>query len=120
MKVTSALAALPPMMEFLGGLAMAAALWYGSRQISLGRLTTGEFTAFIAAMFLMYGPAKKLSRVNANLQQAIAAAQRIFEMLDLHTEVTDRPGAIALPPVRERIEFRKVTFTYDDGDRRGS
>ena len=118
MKVTSALSALPPMMEFLGGLGMAAALWYGSRQIAADRLTTGEFTSFIAAMFLMYGPAKKLSRVNASLQQAIAASQRIFEMLDTHTEVTDRPGAAALPALREQIEFRGVTFNYDDGDRR--
>jgi subfamily B ATP-binding cassette protein MsbA len=118
MKVTSALSALPPMMEFLGGLGMAAALWYGSRQIAAGRLTTGEFTSFIAAMFLMYGPAKKLSRVNASLQQAIAASERIFEMLDTHTEVTDRPGPAPLPPLREQIEFREVTFNYDDGDRR--
>ena len=118
MKVTSALSALPPMMEFLGGLGMAAALWYGSRQIAADRLTTGEFTSFIAAMFLMYGPAKKLSRVNASLQQAIAASQRIFEMLDTHTEVTDRAGAAALPALCEQIEFRGVTFNYDDGDRR--
>jgi subfamily B ATP-binding cassette protein MsbA len=118
MKVTSALSALPPLMEFLGGLGMAAALWYGSRQIGEGRLTTGEFTSFIAAMFLMYGPAKKLSRVNASLQQAIAAGQRIFEMLDTHTEVMDRAGAADLRPLRAGIEFREVTFNYDDGDRR--
>ena len=67
-----------------------------------GRLTTGEFTSFIAALFLMYGPAKKLSRVNANLQQAIAASERIFEMLDTHTEVKEQPGAQPLAPFRER------------------
>jgi subfamily B ATP-binding cassette protein MsbA len=118
MKVTSALSSLPPLMEFLGGIGMAAALWYGSRQIAAERLTTGEFTSFIAAMFLMYGPAKKLSRVNAGLQQAIAAAQRIFEMLDTHTEVRDRPDARELAPLRERIEFRDVSFRYEDGDGR--
>jgi ATP-binding cassette, subfamily B, bacterial MsbA len=118
MKVTGALAALPPLMEFLGGLGMAAALWYGSSQIGAGRLTTGEFASFIAAMFLMYGPAKKLSRVNANLQQSIAAAQRIFEMLDTHTEVRDRPGAVPLAPLRDGIEFRQVSFRYEDRDRR--
>ena len=79
---------------------MAAALWYGSREIAAGRLTPGEFTSFVAALLLMYGPVKKLSRVNANLQQAIAAAERIFEMLDTHTEVRERPGAPALPPLR--------------------
>ncbi len=118
MKVTSALSALPPIMEFLGGVAMAAALWYGSRQIAAGSLTPGEFTAFVAALFLMYGPAKKLSRVNANLQQAIAAAGRIFEMLDAHTEVRDRPDAHPLAPLRERVSFEGVSFHYDDRDRR--
>ncbi len=118
MKVTSALAALPPLMELLGGLGIAAALWYGSRQISTGELTTGEFTSFIAAMFLMYGPAKKLSRVNATLQQAIAASQRIFEVLDTHTEVREKADAVILPPLGEGIEFRHVTFNYDDGDGR--
>jgi subfamily B ATP-binding cassette protein MsbA len=118
MKVVSALSALPPIMEFLGGLAMAGALWYGSREIAAGRLTTGDFVSFMTALFLSYGPAKKLSRVNANLQQAIAAAGRIFEMLDTHTEVRDRPGAQPLAPLRNEIEFRNVTFNYDDRDRR--
>jgi subfamily B ATP-binding cassette protein MsbA len=116
LKVTGVLSAMPPLMEFIGGLAFAAALWYGSRGISSGRLTTGEFVAFVAALFMMYGPAKKLSRVNANLQQAIAASERIFEMLDTHSEVTERAGAEALPPFRSAIEFRDVHFTYADSD----
>jgi subfamily B ATP-binding cassette protein MsbA len=116
MKVTSVLSVLPPMMEFIGGLAFAAALWYGSQAITSGRLTMGEFVAFIAALFMMYGPAKKLSRVNANLQQAVAASERIFEMLDTHSEVTERPGASALPPFRDAIEFRDVHFSYDGTD----
>jgi subfamily B ATP-binding cassette protein MsbA len=114
MKVTAALSSLPPLMEVLGGFAMAGALWYGSREIGRGSLTMGEFLTFIAAMFLMYGPAKKLSRVNANLQQAIAASERIFEMLDIHTEVKEQPGAPPLSPFRREIEFRDVTFGYDE------
>jgi subfamily B ATP-binding cassette protein MsbA len=94
---------------------MAAALWYGSRQIATGRLTTGEFTSFIAALFLMYGPAKKLSRVNANLQQATAASERIFAMLDTHTEVKEAANAQPLAPFQRAIEFREVGFGYDDG-----
>jgi ATP-binding cassette, subfamily B, bacterial MsbA len=116
MKVTSVLSALPPMMEFIGGLALAAALWYGSQEISSKRLTTGDFVAFIAALFLMYGPAKKLSRVNANLQQAIAASERIFEMLDAHSEVAERPDAAPIPTFRATIEFREVHFAYADGN----
>ena len=64
----------------------------------------------------MYGPAKKLSRVNANLQQAIAASERIFEMLDTHTEVHEqRRRAARCAPFRASIEFRDVGFGYDDG-----
>lgn len=112
--VTATVSIMPPVMEFLGGAAMASALWYGSREIARGRMTEGEFTAFLAALFLMYGPLKKLSRVNANIQQGIAAAQRVFELLDTHTEVTDLPGAPALPPLARSIEFRDVSFEYED------
>jgi len=122
MKVTTALSVLPPLMEFIGGVAFAVALWYGSQEIGAGRLTTGEFVGFIAALFMMYGPAKKLSRVNANLQQAIAAAERIFEMLDTHSEVHEREGAADLPRFQDVLEFRDVHFSYagaDDATLRG-
>jgi subfamily B ATP-binding cassette protein MsbA len=112
MKVTGALSVLPPLMEFIGGVAFVAALVYGSQEIVGGRLSAGEFTAFIAALFMMYAPAKKLSRVNADLQQAMAAAERIFEILDSRNAVEERPGAVALPPFTQRIEFRDVQFTY--------
>jgi subfamily B ATP-binding cassette protein MsbA len=115
MKVTAALSTLPPLMELIGGFGMAGALWYGSRQIATGNLTPGQFASFFTAVFLMYGPAKKLSRVNANLQQAIAAAERIFEMLDTHTEVKEIPGAPPLAPFRQRIRFSDVGFGYDEG-----
>ena len=114
MKVTAALSSLPPLMEILGGVGMAVALVYGSNQIAAGQLTTGDFVLFIGTLFLMYGPAKKLSRVNANLQQAIAASERIFEMLDTHTEVIEKRGAGALAPFQHAIEFRDVAFGYED------
>jgi subfamily B ATP-binding cassette protein MsbA len=116
LKVTAALSALPPVMEILGGLGMAAALWYGVREIhsTPPQLTPGEFTSFMAALFLMYGPAKKLSRVNASLQQTMAASERIFETLDTHTEVLDRPGARPLTGLSKAIEFNEVVFNYDD------
>ena len=117
MKVTAALSILPPLMELLGGFAMAGALWYGSREIANGDLTIGELTSFIATLFLMYGPAKKLSRVNANLQQAIAASERIFEMLDTHSEVAEKPNAPDLARFSDTIVFRDVTFGYDEGRR---
>ena len=63
----------------------------------------------------MYGPIKKLTRVNANLQQAAAAAERVFELMDAHTEVVERPGAVPLPPFSRSIEYRDVSFGYEDG-----
>jgi subfamily B ATP-binding cassette protein MsbA len=117
MRVVRALSILPPSMELLGGIGLALALWYGSDQITSGRLTAGAFTSFIAALFLMYAPAKKLSRVNANLQQTIAAADRIFEMLDTHTEVSESPAAQPLPPFASEIAFRDVTFGYEETQR---
>jgi len=120
LKVTRVLATLPPLMEFLGGVAIAGALWYGSREIARGNLTAGEFTSFLAALLLMYGPVKKLSRVNANLQQAMAASDRIFELLDTHTEVTEREGAQPLPPFTGAIEFADVSFGYEDGHGRST
>ena len=115
MKVTAALSSLPPLMELLGGIGMAIALVYGSQQVAARTMTEGDFFSFMAALLLMYGPAKKLSRVNANLQQTIAASERIFEMLDTHTEVLERQGAQPLPPFRHAIEFRDVVFGYDEG-----
>jgi subfamily B ATP-binding cassette protein MsbA len=120
LKVTRVLALLPPLMEFLGGIAIAGALWYGSREIAVGHLTAGEFTSFLAALLFMYGPIKKLSRVNANLQQAAAASERIFEVLDVHTEVISRPGAVAMPPFTQQIEFKDVSFGYDDSHGRST
>jgi subfamily B ATP-binding cassette protein MsbA len=112
MKVTGVVSVLPPLMEFIGGAAFVGALLYGTQEIGAGRLSPGAFTAFVAALFMMYAPAKKLSRVNADLQQAMAAGERIFEILDSHNEVQERPGAAALGAFGRRIEFRDVRFTY--------
>jgi subfamily B ATP-binding cassette protein MsbA len=117
LKVTSALAILPPLMELLGGLAIVGLIWYGSRQIADGSLSPGDFAAFVAAAFMMYAPIKKLSRVNATLQQAMAASERIFEILDMHSEVPERPDAQVLPRLRQSIEFRNVSFSYDGATR---
>jgi len=121
-KVTSAVSALPPLMEFLGGIAFVVAIWYGSKAIGTGELTTGDFVAFITALFMMYAPAKKLSRVNADLQQARAAGERIFEILETHSEVLESPHAVALKGFSRSIDFSNVCFAYagaDDATLRG-
>jgi ATP-binding cassette, subfamily B, bacterial MsbA len=116
LKVTSTVSILPPLMEFLGGVAIVGLMWYGSSRIAAG-MTQGEFLAFVVAAFWMYGPIKKLSRVNTNIQQAMAASERIFELLDTHSEVTERPNAGVLAPLRHGIEFRDVSFKYDESSR---
>jgi subfamily B ATP-binding cassette protein MsbA len=118
LKVMSTVSVLPPLMEFLGGFGLVALMWYGSREISTGRLTEGEFMVFVVAALMMYGPVKRLSRVNTNLQQAMAASERIFEILDTHSEVQERAGAAALGRLRESIEFDRVSFAYEDGSGR--
>ncbi len=116
MKVTSTLSVLPPIMEWLGALGIVAVLYYGANEIASGELTSGEFTSFVGALLLMYGPVKKLSRVNASIQQAIAASELVFEVLDTHNERHDRPGAKPLAQLRDAITFDNVSFTYGDGD----
>ena len=118
LKVTSTVSVLPPLMEFLGGVAVVGLIWHGSTRIGADGMTQGDFFAFVVAAFMMYGPIKKLSRVNTNLQQAIAASERIFELMDTHSEVTERPGAGSLAPLQHGIEFRNVGFMYEDGSGR--
>jgi subfamily B ATP-binding cassette protein MsbA len=116
MRITRVVSIMPPIMELVGGLGLAAAIWYGSRSISQEQMTTGEFTSFMAALFMMYTPVKKLSRVNATFQQALSAASRIFAVLDTEQEIQEAPDAVDIPPLAHQIEFREVQFAYDDGE----
>ena len=116
MRITRIISVLPPIMEVVGGLGLAGAIWYGSDRISSEVMTTGEFTSFMAALFLMYTPIKKLSRVNATFQQALSAAQRIFGVLDTVHEIQEAPDAVKLSPLNSRIEFRDVDFIYEERD----
>ena len=115
-KIMSAVSALPPTMELIGAVALIGALWWGADRIGRvpQQLSAGDFASFLTAAFMMYGPIKKLSRVNASIQQAIAAATRIFELLDTHSEVADKAGAPGLAPLRQTVEFRDVGFAYAD------
>jgi subfamily B ATP-binding cassette protein MsbA len=115
MRITRTTAVLPPLMEAVGGLALIGALYYGSHFIRTGDLTPGAFASFLTALFAMYTPIKRLSRVNATLQAALAAGSRIFEVLDTHEEVREAEGAKPLPRMREGIEYRGVGFRYADG-----
>ena len=116
MRITRTSAVMPPIMEFVGGLVLVGALFYGSHSIDAGRLTTGEFTSFVAALFYMYTPVKRLARVNSTMQGALAAGSRIFAVLDTHQEVSEARDARPLARLRERIEYRDVGFRYSDGE----
>ncbi len=116
MRITRTSAVLPPLMEAVGGLAMVGALFYGSDAIRSGRLTTGAFTSFLTALFAMYTPIKRLSRMNATLQGALAASSRIFEVLDTHFEIQERPGARQLPRMQREVEYKDVGFRFADAD----
>ena len=115
MKVTSTLAMLPPLMEWLGALAVVGALLYGVTEVASGDVQAGDFVAFVGALLMMYGPVKKLSRVNAQYHQGMAAAERVFEVLDARNEVADRPSAPPLARPHSDIVFDGVSFTYPDG-----
>ena len=114
MRITRTTAFLPPLMEAVGGVALVGALFYGSHAIRTGRLTTGAFTSFLAALFAMYTPIKRLSRLNATLQGALAAGGRIFEVLDTHMEVREAAGSRPLARLQREIEYRDVGFQYAD------
>jgi subfamily B ATP-binding cassette protein MsbA len=116
MRITRTSAVMPPIMEFVGGLVVVAALFYGSRSIARGELTPGEFTSFVAALFYMYTPIKRLSRVNATLQGALAAGSRIFGVLDTHQEIVEAKDAKVLEPFSKSIEYRNVGFRYTDSE----
>jgi subfamily B ATP-binding cassette protein MsbA len=115
MRITRTTAVLPPLMEAVGGLSLIAALFYGSTFIRTGQLTTGAFTSFLVALFSMYTPIKRLSRLNATLQGALAAGSRIFEVLDTHQEVREAETPVVLPRMSRVVEYEDVGFRYFDG-----
>lgn len=104
---------LSPIVEFLGALSVTIILWYGGKEVVEGIISSGALIAFLIYVVNMANPLKRLSRVISTIQQALAAAERIFEVIDTKSEITDRPGAIALPAVQGYIQFHNVTFGYN-------
>ncbi|MGH7278112.1 MAG: ABC transporter transmembrane domain-containing protein, partial [Candidatus Rokuibacteriota bacterium] len=87
-----------PLMEILAALGIMAVLWYGGHQVIAGTRTPGDFFSFTAALVLLYGPVRQLSRIINGVQQATASVERVFEVLDTPPAIVDRPGAVALGP----------------------
>jgi len=105
-----------PILELVGVLLAAGFVLYARREIQAGAMTIGTFASYIVAMLGMYDPLRKLSRIQNYFQQSFAATSRIYKLLDTHTEKRDRPDAIELPPLGERIEFQDVSFKYQDSN----
>jgi len=114
MKSVAVRALSSPIMEFLGGLGIVFIIWFGGFSIIQGNSTPGNFFSFFTAVLLLYEPVKRLSNMNNTLQQGIAAAHRVYEILDTPPGIKDRPGAITLPPITKGIELRDVHFRYND------
>jgi subfamily B ATP-binding cassette protein MsbA len=88
------------------------ALWYGGHRVIAGAMTPGDFFSFTAAVALLYGPVRQLSRIMNTVQQSTGAVERVFEVLDTPPAIADRPGAAALPPFAGEIRFEGVAFRY--------
>ncbi|MFK5925638.1 MAG: lipid A export permease/ATP-binding protein MsbA [Desulfuromusa sp.] len=107
-------AASSPIMELLTSFGVAAVLWYGLNRVATEALTKGELFSILTAILLMYTPLKRLTRVNNVIQQAIGAAERVFEVLDNQAEIVDAPDAVDLPRSQGYVSFDNVDFAYDD------
>lgn len=100
--------------ELAGVAAALLIIFYGGRQVIEGRLSFGLFALFMAALLSLIRPFKKLSQVNSIIQQAIAAVKRIYEVLDVQPLIKEAANAKILPPIKESIVFRNVSFGYAD------
>lgn len=116
MKNAQLSAILTPAIEFVAALGVTAIIWYGGREVIKGSLTAGSLIAFLVYAVNLSNPLKRLSRVYANIQRALAAAQRVFEILDLKPDVQEKPGAVALPPISGKVVFDHVSFAYNQGE----
>jgi ATP-binding cassette, subfamily B, bacterial MsbA len=105
-----------PILELVGVLLAAGFVLYAHKEIKAGAMTIGTFAAYIVAMLSMYDPLRKLSRIQNYFQQSFAATSRIYSLLDAHTEKRDRPDAVELPPLEDRIQFQNVSFKYQDSN----
>ena len=103
------------MMEALGGAAIAIVIFYGGHQVIAGARTPGAFFSFITALLLAYQPIKSLATLNASLQEGLAAAQRVFDMLDIEPAIRDRPARTAARSRAARSGSTDVSFGYHPG-----
>lgn len=102
----------PPTIELIGILFVVLLLFVGQEEIMAGRMTTSQFLTFLFFLFRSYDPMRKLSRLQNSMEQAFAAAQHVWEVMDEHAEIVEKPGAQPLGPLQHEIELRNVSFGY--------
>ena len=103
-----------PVVQLISALALGSIVWYGGLQAQVGNITIGGIQAFVSYITFMLWPVQDMARVYAEMQHAIASAERVFSLIDAVPEVTDRPGAIDPGTLRGDIEFDHVDFYYEE------
>lgn len=104
-----------PIMELLISFVVAGVVYYGAIQVQQGAISTGGFISFIAAMLMAYKPLKSLAKLNAQIQDAFASADRFYEAIDVKAQVVDKRGAKALKVKKAKLALKDVTFHYGEG-----
>lgn len=113
MKVVVTNAMTSPLMEFMGGAAMAFVIWYGGFAVMSGYSTAGNFFSFLTAVMMLYEPIKKLSKVNNVIQQGMSAVDRVFDIIELDKDIKECENPVTIPLKPHTVEFKDVFFEYD-------
>jgi subfamily B ATP-binding cassette protein MsbA len=107
----------PPTIELIGMFFVVLLLFFGQQEIIAGRLNAAQFVTFLIFLFRSYDPMRKLSRLQNSMEQALAAAHHVWEVMDEATVIEEKPDATALPPLKSGIELRNVSFGYANESR---
>jgi ATP-binding cassette, subfamily B, bacterial MsbA len=107
----------PPIIEIIGVVFVIALLFFGEREIRLGRMNAAQFLTFMFFLARSYDPIRKLSRLQNSMSTALAAATHVWEVMDEHAEIREKPNAVELQPLRNQLEFRDVQFGYMNEER---
>ncbi|HEU4503171.1 MAG TPA: ABC transporter transmembrane domain-containing protein, partial [Nitrospira sp.] len=99
--------------EVIGVVGVAVIIWYGGSLVIHGEMTPGAFFSFLAAMFMVFTPLRRLSGSNNTIQQALAAAERVFGVIDLETEESTDRGRLVMQPIARSVVYQDVTFLYE-------
>ncbi|HEY0544568.1 MAG TPA: ABC transporter transmembrane domain-containing protein [Pyrinomonadaceae bacterium] len=102
----------PPTIEMIGVVAIVILLYFGQREIAAGRMNAAQFLTFLFFLFRSYDPMRKLSRLQNSMEQALAAARHVWEVMDERAEIPEKVEAVQLPALRNQIELRNVSFGY--------